>query len=138
MNNYKNHVNQILAYFSFELRHFVELNHIKDVKIEHDLKTQSVKIEANDYHYVIDSYYNVGQLKFVLVCNEDDTYVSDLQSMSKIFSYLKSILLQERKNESQQMQDLVQENKRLKSKIKELENHIQKFKDQLNKLINEL
>ena len=138
MNNYKNHVNQILAYFSFELRHFVELNNIKDIKIEHDLKTQSVKIEANNYHYVIDSCYNAGQLKFVLVCNEDDTYVSDLQSMSKIFSYLKSILLQKQKDENHQMQDLVQENKQLKSKIKELENHIQKFKNQLNKLINEL
>jgi len=138
MNNYKNHVNQILAYFSFELRHFVELNNIKDIKIEHDLKTQSVKIEANDYHYVIDSYYNAGQLTFVLDCNEDETYISDLQSMSKIFSYLKSILLQEQKDESQKMQDLIQENKQLKSKIKELENHIKKFKDQLNKLIKEL
>lgn len=138
MNNYKNHVNQILAYFSFELRHFVELNNIKDIKIEHDLKTQSVKIEVNNYHYVIDSYYNAGQLTFVLDCNKDDTYVSDLQSMSKIFSYLKSILLQEQKNESYQLQELVQENKHLKSKIKELENHIQRFKDQLDKLINEL
>ena len=138
MNNYKNHVNQILAYFSFELRHFVEFNNIKNVKIEHDLKTQSVKIEANDYHYVIDSYYNAGQLTFVLDCNEDDTYVSDLQSMSKIFSYFKSILLQEQKNESHQMQDLVQENKQLKSKIKELENYIQQFKDQLDKLVKEL
>lgn len=138
MNNYKNHVNQILAYFSFELRHFIELNNIKNVKIEHDLKTQSIKIEANDYYYVIDSYYDEGQLEFVLVCDEDNTYVSDLQSMSKIFSHLKSILLQEQQNDNHQIQDLVQENKRLKSKIKELENHIQKFKDQLDKLIKEL
>lgn len=58
--------------------------------------------------------------------------------MSKIFSYLKSILLQERKDENHQMQNLVQENKQLKSKIKELENHIQQFKDQLDKLVKEL